>query len=93
MSHTSHSPTFQPTTHPTVRQLHRQIRVIEREALYSPYVGQIIKGCELALHNTRLLAQENQDRRRMNQEQQQKNQQGKSATYFPYQRILNIEEV
>jgi DDE superfamily endonuclease/Tc5 transposase DNA-binding domain/helix-turn-helix, Psq domain len=92
ISHTSRSSTFQPTTPRTVRQLHRQIRVIEREAPYSPYVGQIIKGCELALHNTRLLAQENQDLRRMNQKQQQKKEQGKSATYFPYQGILNVQE-
>ena len=77
-SHGSYSSSWTPKTPQTLRQFERQSRTVEKylnrrttslESLAKQVLGQLIKGCHLAIHNATLLADENIAFRTANQKQ------------------------
>lgn len=98
-SHGSHSSQYTPETPHTIRQLGRQAHVIKRYLRHrtiSPLspthqaLDQLVKGCEMAMHNAVLLANENVALRAANQKQRQKR--AKKAISISQGGVLTVQE-
>ena len=98
-SHGSHLSSWTPKTPRTLRQFKYQSRTVEEylkrhtkspESPIKQALGQLIKGCHLAIHNATLLADENAALRIANQKQRQKR--SKPASSISQGGILTVQE-
>ena len=98
-SHGSHSSSWTPKTPRNLRQFQRQSRVVEQylkrrtispESPAKQALGQLIKGCHLAIHNAALLIDENAALRTANQRQQRKR--SKPVSSISQGGILTLQE-
>lgn len=95
----SQSSNFSPKTPRTVIQLEKQptsLKALLKRCSRSPptpsktALGQIIKGCHIAMHNAALLAKENADLRAANEKKRQKCT--RSTRQIPHKGGLTVEE-